>query len=93
MGLPDIKNDEHFLKDYYNKLYIIRTDFFSCARNNFMFLRKLDEQLLVSKNFDLKMISQIIKYPQEVKYLPSLNTVIVPRSVLTEDEFEDGYPM
>lgn len=92
IGLPAVAKTETFQKDYYTRLQILKANLFESYKYGIIFLKTLDEGRL-SKNGALEyVINEALSDPFRVHYVPSNNTIIVPRVLLSAPYFEDQYP-
>ncbi|KAF2899070.1 hypothetical protein ILUMI_07107 [Ignelater luminosus] len=91
IGLPDLIRKD-YLKNYYSKLIILKTNLFESFKNSLSFKRKIEEQLLIAPHSQDKLVFHATYYSTQVSYSAALNTVIVPRAMLTEFIYEDDYP-
>ncbi|KAK4877518.1 hypothetical protein RN001_010024 [Aquatica leii] len=94
IGLPNVtKKNPNYVKDYYNKLMILKGSLFESIKNSLFFKKRIEEKLLVSPLFqDQNLVSYLVEKPDQVSYVPSANLVIVPRMMLTDPLFRDQFP-
>ncbi|XP_025829538.1 protein gone early-like isoform X2 [Agrilus planipennis] len=92
IGLPEYVLSANHLKQYYSKLIVIKTNLFENYRHGIEFLRKLEGQRLVNSEPENVLIDYALSQPLSTSYIPSENTIFVPRVVLTEPFFDTKYP-
>lgn len=92
IGLPEEVTSEAYLRNYYNKLMILKANLFESYRNGIVFLKKIDEHKLIKKDHGLYYQIAGATVSKSVKYDPNTNTVIIPRTMLIEPNFNVNYP-
>lgn len=92
IGVPESAKKESFLKTYYNSLRIIKTNLFESVKNAISFDRKLEEKRLMNLVHEEPMMSYALNEIPYVRYSPSDNTIIIPRTLLTDPVFHYNYP-
>lgn len=93
VGLPDDVKSLKFVKNYYTPLTIIKLNFFESVKNAMLFKKAIEERMLVKSLVMGGFLKEYLKETPQVQYLASKNQVIVPRSLLTEPYYEDGFPI
>ncbi|XP_050300559.1 protein gone early [Anthonomus grandis grandis] len=92
IGLPESATKTNYLKDYYNKLRVLKRMLFENMRNAIVFENKLQEVMLLNHLPEGVYLDEILKEEPKIRFIPSKNAVVVPRSLLMEPAFDDGYP-
>ncbi|XP_065160757.1 protein gone early-like isoform X2 [Atheta coriaria] len=92
VGLPDGVLNATFVKTFYNRLNIIRSNLFENHKKAIVFAKKREEQLLRESSTEDYLMAAITRRPAQVEYVPSGNVVVVPRVLLTAPYFESRYP-
>ncbi|KAF5286137.1 hypothetical protein FQA39_LY16420 [Lamprigera yunnana] len=83
---------QKYLKEYYSKLMILKGSLFESIKHSLFFKRRVEERLLKSPQVNDQLLSRLVEEPDKVGYVPSLNTVVVPRMLLTEPLFDEKFP-
>lgn len=92
VGLPEDVRSDSYLRNFYNKLNVLKANLFQSYKNGVFFLKKIQEKRLVSPQASDYITEKLISNPFEVSYEASTNTIIVPRSVISVRFFENDYP-
>lgn len=92
IGLPSPMKAESYVKNYYVKLSVLKSNLFESYRNGLMFLKKMEERLLIVPHKDDWLVPHTLSIDGNCRYAASNNTVVVPRILLTPLVFEDKYP-
>nr|XP_023011571.1 protein gone early [Leptinotarsa decemlineata] len=92
VGIPENTKEEKYLKDYYLKLKILKSNLFDSVQNSVGFQKKLEERRLNKSPVEDSILSYVLAEVPVVEYSPADNAVIIPRILLTEPFFEENYP-
>lgn len=92
IGLPSPMKSETYVKSYFAKLSVLKSNLFESYRNGLMFLKKMEERLLMEPHKDDWLVPHTLSIAGRCRYSASNNTVVVPRILLTPLVFEDKYP-
>ncbi|GLV32218.1 gone early [Carabus blaptoides fortunei] len=91
-GFPKNITSNTYLKNYYSKLYVQKSNLFQNIFNGFSFLRKEQQQRFLEPHPEYQLIPFGIKENPMIGYSAPGNSIIVPRALLTSPYFEPGYP-
>lgn len=83
---------EKYIKDYYAKFRVLKANLFNSQKNAIVFNKNIEEERLIKTKQEDYIILQNNKDAATVTYLPSINTIYVPKSLLTAPIFESNYP-
>ncbi|KAL1516794.1 hypothetical protein ABEB36_000651 [Hypothenemus hampei] len=92
LGLPQSTRTSQFIKDHYNALKIVRMNLFEGIKSILTLQRRIEEKLLQNTMPEGVFLKELFHEEPQVRYLPSKNTIVVPRSLLVDPYFEVGYP-
>ncbi|CAG9770513.1 unnamed protein product [Ceutorhynchus assimilis] len=92
IGLPQSTKDVMFLKNYYKSLKIIKLNLFESVKSAMGFQKKIEERMLLNTLPEAVYLKETLKNVPSVRYIPSKNIIVVPRSLTMEPIFENGYP-
>lgn len=92
VGLPKSSKSPQFLKDFYASLKILKLNWFEGARSALGLRRRIEEKILLSSLGEGVLLKEMFVVPPRVGYVPSMNTVTVPRSLMIEPYSDNGYP-
>lgn len=92
VGLPKSSKYPQFLKDFYAPLKILKLNWFEGARSALGLRRRIEEKMLLNSLGEWVLLREMFVAPPRVGYVPSMNTVTVPRSLMIEPYSDGGYP-
>lgn len=92
VGLPKSSKSPQFLKDFYAPLKILKLNWFEGARSALGLRRRIEEKMLLNSLEEGMLLRELFVAPPRVGYVPSMNTVTVPRSLMIEPYSDSGYP-
>ena len=90
IGTPDFLLDRAYLKILYKDLLVQKTDFFQNILYGVKYLRKREENKLISPAEETKWLEMV--HTLKVSYVVSANKVVVPEVLLHPPLFHPGFP-
>ena len=91
VGTPDILQDRKFLKIMFKDMQVQRQDFFENILYGLNFLRRKEEQALISPGEETRWMSELLN--NKVSYAPAANKVIVPEYLLQPPICQPNFPL
>ncbi|XP_066139998.1 protein gone early [Euwallacea fornicatus] len=92
IGLPESAKTALFLRDFYSPLKIIKLDLFEGVKSAITLRRRIEEKMLLNALPEGIVLRELMAETPQIKYIPSKNMVVIPRSLVVEPLFEDGVP-
>ena len=90
IGTPTFLLDRAYLKILYKDLLVQKTDFFQNILYGVIYLRKREENKLISPSEETRWLDAVNS--KNVEYIPSSNKVVVPEILLRPPLFHPGFP-
>lgn len=92
IGLPRMDDTSSFLQNYYSRLTVLKKNLFASITNSIHFKNRIEETKLLRPEIEEQFLQYTaLSYP-EAKYIPALNTIIIPNILLREPMYENKYP-
>ncbi|CAH0384451.1 unnamed protein product [Bemisia tabaci] len=91
VGYSPSMTGSEYLNEYYNKLFIVKNNFFTNVLKGMLFLQEEEQARLISTAEEYRWIDIMSASVPAIGYSIPANKVIVPHSLLVEPNFDANY--